>query len=331
MNAAGYSTLSANDWHFALADFRADYGRRLLRGDKDAVEDMRLLWQWGRQNREAIQQDEELLLARAKKAEATAPTYIKRVREPKDPLPPVQCSLAGCGMTFNPKHKSHTYCSADCRNKARAEMPPRHCLGCGCEIARTHKRCSACEATYRKESQRAYHQEARLKKEKKETPLYCRTCPICSAEFTSISQAATYCSKKCRNRQYDRLHKKQAKCRYCKAGFTPERKDIAYCPTCRASGESKRDACRRYQKADPKRNERDRQYRAKVRKSPTEKPCELCGETITLRVAHQRYCQSCRIAVDRDLRRAYDRKKAEVFKQYRASQQAQATQEALAL
>ena len=163
-------------------------------------------------------------------------------------------------------------------------------------------------------------------------------CNNCGAEFTPSRKTQRFCSERCRTASHYKEKSKPRKspttkkiaaptlpkCPCCSASFSPTQKNITYCPACRANGNAKRYACRKYQKAYPdKKNERDRQYRAKHRKSGGQRPCQRCGENITVTVSHQRYCQGCRVVVDRELRRAYDQKKAMVFKAYRAAEQRQ--------
>jgi hypothetical protein len=155
------------------------------------------------------------------------------------------------------------------------------------------------------------------------------TCSECGTGFNPAAPNARYCSDACRKivsnrRAVDRkvrrkereAEEKRPKCRLCAAKFTPERKDITYCQSCRANRpkEVTNNITRTYQKAHPElKQQRDREYRAR-KKPACLMSCQRCGAQEPFTCSHKRYCASCRIAVDNEHKRAWDRKRAAIYK-----------------
>lgn len=155
------------------------------------------------------------------------------------------------------------------------------------------------------------------------------TCSECQTVFNPAAPNARYCSDTCRKivsngralarkakiRERD-AEEKRPKCRLCASKFTPERKNIAYCQSCRVNRprEVTNLTTRTYQKAHPElKSQRDREYRAR-KKPACLMSCQRCGAQEVTTCSHKRYCASCRAVVDNEHKRAHDRKKAAIYK-----------------
>lgn len=153
-----------------------------------------------------------------------------------------------------------------------------------------------------------------------------RECAECKQMFAPVAHNAAYCSVECRKATAARKQavRKAAQkadtrpfCRLCDARFTPERVGIVYCQECRANRakEVSRHKIRAYHLRHPElKKQRDREYGAKRRTKSPIMSCERCGAKEPLTCSHKRYCDSCRTIVDNEHKRAYDKKKAAIYK-----------------
>jgi hypothetical protein len=153
-----------------------------------------------------------------------------------------------------------------------------------------------------------------------------RECTVCGAIYAPIASNAKYCSPECRKSETTKRVKSRKEsqkadtrpaCRLCSSRFTPERDGIVYCQECRKHRAKEVDihTTRAYQLRHPDlKRQRDREYRARKSNSVSTKSCERCGVEVTLTSPHKRYCASCRVVVDNEHKRAYDKKKSAIYK-----------------
>lgn len=146
-----------------------------------------------------------------------------------------------------------------------------------------------------------------------------RPCKECSAVFAPVVSNGLYCSEECRKKSARKRATQQKadtrpQCRACSSRFTPTGNASAYCEACRKSGVSKLHAARVYQQRRAE-QERAQGKRVKVEEQ-VPMVCERCGTIEPRRpcCTHKKYCASCRIVVDNEYKRAYDKKRAAIYK-----------------